>query len=181
MIYIKKTLSKVLISIILILLCLIYNNYNQNFKNNFDKYYRNNNLKFNKGLKLYQKVIGKPIFLKEEGLSSQVINLKNNYQMEDYLEGKLLNYENNSLVNAFNSGIVVFSGNKDNFGNTIIIQGIDGVDIWYGNIEDTSVALYDYVEKNKIIGKPINNKIYLKIEKEGKNLNITNYLNEIED
>jgi len=97
------------------------------------------------------------------------------------LEGKQLEYEKNGLVNAFNSGIVVFIGNKDNYGNTVIIQGIDGVDIWYGNITDLSINLYDYVEKNKIIGKPINELIYLKIEKDGNNLNITDYLNEIKD
>ena len=181
MININKALSKILLAIIFILLCLIANNYSNKFANYYNKYFQNNNFKFNKGLKLYQKVIGKPIFLKEEGLSSQVVDLDNHYQIKDYLEGKQLEYEKNGLVNAFNSGIVVFIGNKDNYGNTVIIQGIDGVDIWYGNITDLSINLYDYVEKNKIIGKPINELIYLKIEKDGNNLNITDYLNEIKN
>ena len=37
-------------------------------------------------------------------------------------------------------------------GNTVIIQGVDGVDIWYGNLTNVSVKLYDYVEKDKLIG-----------------------------
>ena len=158
---------------------LILSNYSKDFQNAYQKYYKNNNIKFNNGLKVYKKVIGKPLFLKEEGLSKSVVDLSNNYELENYLDGMRLKYQNNGLATTFNSGLVVFIGNKENYGNTVIIQGIDGIDIWYGNITDVSVTLYDYVEKDKVIGVPINNELYLKIEKDGNPLNIKNYLNEI--
>ena len=82
MIYINRLITKTLIAIIIILLCLIFSNYSDSFKKSYDKYYKNNNIRFNKGLKIYEKIIGKPIFLKEEGLSSQVIELSNNYELE---------------------------------------------------------------------------------------------------
>ena len=179
MIYINRLITKTLIAIIIILLCLIFSNFSDSFKKSYDKYYKNNNIRFNKGLKIYEKVIGKPIFLKEEGLSSQVIELSNNYELEKYLDGNRLKYQNNALIHAFNSGIVVFVGNKENYLNTVIIQGIDGVDVWYGNITDISVSLYDYVEKDKVIGTPLNNELLLKIEKDGQVINFNDYINEI--
>ena len=30
---------------------------------------------------------------------------------------------------------------------TSAIEGIDGIDIWYGFMESTTVKLYDYIEK----------------------------------
>ena len=48
-------------------------------------------------------------------------------------------------VNVIQSGIVVFVGEKDGLGNTVIIQGIDGVEFWYSNLDDVVVGLYDYV------------------------------------
>ena len=39
-------------------------------------------------------------------------------------------------------------GEKEGYGNTLIIQGADGVDIWYGNVNSTSLKLYDYIERN---------------------------------
>lgn len=178
MISIKTYLTKILLAIILVLVTLIYVNYRpQNIKQ-YQKYYLNQNIKFYKGLKLYQKVLNTKVPIKEEGLISPVINT-NISEGEPYLDGMLFHYETESVVNTYNSGIVVYVGNKENYGNTIIIQGIDGIDIWYGNITDSSVNLYDYVEKGKIIGKPKDNKLYLKMEKSGNNIDVARYLNEI--
>ena len=49
-------------------------------------------------------------------------------------------------------GIIVFYGTKEELGNTVIVQGNDGVDIWYSGVTLSSFSIYDYVSKgNKIL------------------------------
>ena len=72
---------------------------------------------------------------------------------------------------TLNSGIVVYIGQKEKLGNTVIIQGTDGIDYWYSNIDNLSVNLYDYVEKDIVLGTSINEYIYLTILKDGEYLN----------
>ena len=52
---------------------------------------------------------------------------------------------------------------------------IDGVDEWYGNIENVNVKLYDYVSKGELLGD-CNNYLYLVYKKDGKVLNYEEYL-----
>ena len=59
-------------------------------------------------------------------------------------------------------------GEKENYGNVVIIEGIDGIDIWYGNMETVSGKLYDYVEKNAYLGTTKGNILYLAYQKDGK-------------
>ena len=66
-------------------------------------------------------------------------------------------------------------GDKDDLGNTIIIQGNDGIDIWYSNITVSDYSLYDYVSTGDILG--VNNEDYYKltIMKDGKYLEYDEY------
>ena len=63
-----------------------------------------------------------------------------------------------------------------NYGYTIIIEGIDGVDIWYANIENTSLKLYDYVKKGNYLGETKNNNLYLVFEKNQEFLKFEDYI-----
>ena len=72
--------------------------------------------------------------------------------------------------------MVVYIGEKENYGTVIIIEGIDGIEIWYGNIESTTVKLYDYVEAGTYLGATSNNYLYLVYSKDGKFLNYKEYL-----
>ena len=80
------------------------------------------------------------------------------------------------LTPALESGIVVFMGEKEDYGTTIIIQQIDGVDVWYCNIEAKDIKMYDYVKKGALIGQVKSNKLYLVFQKEGKYLNYKEYI-----
>ena len=51
----------------------------------------------------------------------------------------------------------------------------DGVDIWYGNLTNISVKLYDYVEKNKLIGETKDDKLYLVIKKNNEFIKYEDY------
>ena len=50
------------------------------------------------------------------------------------------------IVPIEESGIVVFIGEKEGYNNTVIIQRIDGIDEWYGNIENVNVNNVDEQE-----------------------------------
>ena len=75
---------------------------------------------------------------------------------------------------ALQSGIVVFMGQKDNYGSTVIIQGIDGVDIWYTNI-NSSLKLYDYVEKQSLVGEVNGDNITLVCQKDNEYIEYSEY------
>ena len=79
------------------------------------------------------------------------------------------------MVPNIENGIVVFIGKKDNYGDTIIIEGTDGIDIWYSNVK-SSLKLYDYVEKGSLVGEALSNDIYLVYKKDGKVLNYEDYI-----
>jgi len=84
--------------------------------------------------------------------------------------------DTNYLVPVIESGLVVFIGEKENYGNVIIIQGMDGVDIWYGNMSTTSVKLYDYIESGDLLGETLTNNLYLVYSKDGNYLDYEEYL-----
>ena len=93
-----------------------------------------------------------------------------------YYDGYKLIVNDKYLVPIIESGIVVFLGDIDNYGYTIIIEGIDGVDIWYANIENTSLKLYDYVKKGSYLGETKNNNLYLVFEKNQEFLKFEDYI-----
>lgn len=176
--YIKGLFTRVLLSIILFLITSIFINYSDNnllwYKKNlydktFDFAYVNN---------LYNKYLGGVIPFKNALNTEQTVM----YDYIDYSNGEA--YENGVKVNNLNgstiknlmSGIVVFIGEKENYGNTIIIQGSDGVDYWYGNLENVGVSLYDYLEKDTILGNPKDGTLYLVFAKNGEYLNYEDYI-----
>ena len=59
-------------------------------------------------------------------------------------------------VEAMNEGIVEYVGNQDGFGKTVIIQHSDKSETWYGNLQEISVSLYDYIDKGKKVGTVAN-------------------------
>ena len=75
-------------------------------------------------------------------LMNQNVNIKN-----ISLDGNKFIVEKQYLMPILQSGMVVFVGEKEGYGNTIIVQQVDGVDVWYSNIT-SNVKLYDYIEKN---------------------------------
>ena len=170
----KKYISKILLSIIFFLICIIYIKVDSNNKEIFRKIVYDNNLSFNKVSNIYNKYFGNIIPSIEDNKS--VFSGDFSYKsMDNYLNGKLLYVDSNYLVSSLNSGIVVFIGNKEGYNNTIIIQGIDGVDIWYGNVSDSAVNLYDYVSKGDIISKVSDDKLYLVLVKDNNYINYEDY------
>jgi stage IV sporulation protein FA len=96
-------------------------------------------------------------------------------EINKYKDGIVLTVDDKYLVPTQVGGIITFIGEKEGYGNTVIIES-ENVTIWYGNINNVSVNLYDYIEKGMFLGETLNNKLYLVYEKEGSFLNYKDYL-----
>ena len=114
--------------------------------------------------------------IKKEVNTEKVFNEKLKYSSSSvYLDGVKLEVTSNYLVPSLREGMVVFIGNKEGYGNTVIIEDLDGIYNWYGNIDNTSLKLYDYVDKGTLVGE-VNNTLYLVFSKGDKYLNYEEYL-----
>lgn len=164
-------ISKLLITIILTLITLILLKSNNKLKTFFYNKVYDNNISFATINKWYENHFGSSIPFKElvEKDTKAVFNNKLEYsKKEKYLDGVKLSVDKNYLVPILESGMVVYIGKKEGYGNTVIVQQINGVDVWYGNIDNPNVKLYDYVEKGKLLGDVKNNNLYLVFKKDGK-------------
>ena len=169
-------LSKTLITVVLMLLSLILIKSNKSFKTDFYKQVYGTNFSFSKINNLYNKYVGKLDIVDKVATTETVFNEKLIYKKyEKYNDGVCLSVEPNYLVPVQESGIVVFIGKKENYGNVVIIQRLDGIDEWYGNISNTDLKLYDYVKKGELLGE-VNNTLYLVYRKNGKSLNYEEYI-----
>lgn len=175
--YISFLFTRTLLAIIVILVSAIYVNMNdKNLKNYKEKLFEKS-LSFNKISKSYRKVFGNVLPLEiEKGTTKTVFNDGLSYsKIDKYENGFKLDMTSNAVTSLYD-GIVVFIGNKDTYKNTVIVQGSDGVDIWYGNVSNVSVTLYDYITKDTIIGEAADNTLYLVFNKENEYLGYEEYL-----
>lgn len=181
--YIKKEkpsnkiwVTKLLLSIIFILISLIYVNFNTKNKETYTNNILEDSISFTKLNNLYDKYIGNT--KKEEVNKEDVLTMNEGlvYQsLEKYNNSTKFIVSNDYPINILKPGIIVYIGEKDDLGNTVIVQGNDGVDIWYSNINVTEYSLYDYVTKNDILGTTNSNTLYLTILKDGTYLTYEEY------
>lgn len=172
----KNLLSKFLIAIIFFLSSIIFTNISDNNLLLYKEYVLTESLPFTKIKGWYEELFGE--VLPDSKNNQMVFDGKLLYKdIKDYHDGEELTLNNNTLINNITSGIVVFIGEKDNYNNTVIIQGVDGIDAWYGNLENVSVKLYDYVEKNTVLGQTQDDKLYLVLKKDNDYLKYEDYKN----
>lgn len=168
--YVSNLITRLLISLIIFFASIIFINSNENNKKIFSEKILTSNIPFSKISNIYNKYFGEVLPLKDvKDETLTVYNETLNYKsLENYKDGYELMVDENYLTSAINSGIVVFIGDKENYGNTVIIQGIDEIDYWYGNINNLSVSLYDYISKGDLIGTAKGEKLYLVFQKNSK-------------
>ncbi len=175
-----KKINKLLITILITLTTLITLKNNTKLKTLFYENVFTKNFKFATINKLFKDKFGSPIPFSdiiEKKETTKVFNEKLEYSAKSkYLDGVKLTVSKNYLVPTLESGMVVFIGEKEKYGNTVIISGIDGIDIWYSNINASNLKLYDYIEKGSFIGEAKDNNIYLVYKKDGKVLNYEEHL-----
>lgn len=175
--YIKRLFTRVLLAIILFLVSSIYINYSDKNLLTYKKYFYNQTFNFVYINKFYDKYLGNLLPIKKEKVEVSVMNDELNIKNKNkYYDGVKLEVGENQTIKSKVSGIVVYLGEKENFGNTIIIQGSDGIDYWYGNLENISVKLYDYVEQDYILGNNLDNYFYMAFAKNGEYLNYEDFV-----
>jgi len=170
-------INKFLVVILLTIVSLILIKSSDTFKTKFYKYIYEENISFATINNLYQKYFGSPIPFSDIALekTQTVFNQQLTYtNKKDYQEGVELEVSSNYLVPSLESGMVIFVGEKENYGNTIIIEQVNGIEVWYSNIT-SSVKIYDYIEKGTLVGEA-NNKLYLVFKKDGEVLKYEEYI-----
>lgn len=172
-------LNRTLLSFLLLVICLCVIKINDKAKNFIEKNVYNTNLSFSKINNIYEKYLGKisPLPDITKSNTETVFNESLSYSnKEKYKDGVKLTVDNNYLVPILESGIVVYMGNKDNYGYTIIIEQVNGIDLWYVGVKNTNYKLYEYVEKGSLLGEASSNEIYLYYQKDGEFIDYQEYL-----
>ncbi|MGP7816834.1 peptidoglycan DD-metalloendopeptidase family protein [Niallia sp. 01092] len=115
--------------------------------------------------KWYENQFGKPLAFLPSDMDGKSNNETNHLQqyalsasgkiLEDFKEnGQRVAIETGSdtTVQAMNEGTVVFAGEKEGFGNTVVIQHSDKSESWYGNLKEIDVKIYDTLKQGDKVG-----------------------------
>ncbi len=173
----SRLCSRFLVCVVLILGILIILKGNPVLKKNvYDKVF-SSNINFSKISDIYEKYLGSvfPLDLKKDDtqtVSSSKIDYKN---LEKYQDGVSLEVSKNYAVNIFKGGIVTFAGEKEGYGNTVVVLQADDTEVWYGNLSRIDVSMYDYLKTGAIIGE-CDEKLYLVFKKDGQVLDYKKYI-----
>ena len=175
---VRNFITRVLIVVIIFLVGMILVKSNSKAKNSILKQVYDTNFKYTKVKEIYQKYFGNILSFDKLALEDkQVFQEELTYQKsKSYLDGVKLQVNDNYMVPALESGIVIFMGEKEGYGNTIVIEQIDGIDVYYSNISSDGIKLYDYVEKGKLLGEAEDNQLYLVFQKDGSFLDYKKYI-----
>lgn len=178
--YLKNLFSRTLITIILVLISAIYINHSNDNLLKYKDLVFTKNISFAPIKNWYEKSFGKiiPIEIEDENTQTVFSDDIIYTAIEDYYDGHKLTVSNNTIINTLTSGIIVYIGEKENYGNVVIVQGIDGVDIWYGNVSSADLTLYDYIEEGSILGESKGDYIYFVLTKDGEYLDYEEYITE---
>jgi len=181
--YLKSFLYKFLISMVLVLGVLIITKTSDEYKAIIKQNVYEKNFNFAQINTLYTKYLGSVLPFKDLKLfqeeSKTTFNEELVYtEINKYNDGIKLTVEENYLVPIQESGMVVFTGQKEGYGNIVIIQQTNGVDLWYGNLSTVNVNLYDYVEKGNLLGEVVGNELYLVYQKDGEYVDYKEYIKE---
>lgn len=174
--YLIKTLICVCLFLVLGIICKV----NINSKNYIQKIFYQDCLDFSNIKVFFDKYLGGvfPFDGVVTGGIKPVFNEDLFYQEAiQYKDGAMLKVDYNYLVPAVNGGIVVYIGKKDGYGNVVIVEGNNGIDIWYGNLCNIMVNIYDVIGDGSYLGESCDNKIYVVYSKKNEFLNYVDYLN----
>ncbi len=173
-----RFISQVMISAILLLVALILTK-NVELKEKVYRYVYEDNLSFKKIESLYKKYFGAIIPEKEKEnkgnnpVASEVMEYKEKEEIEG---GVRLHFEGTKLITAVESGLVLFIGEKEGYGKTLILEQTDGVEAWYVGITDCNYKIYDYIEKKDILGNAEKDTIDIYFKKKGEVVSYQEYI-----
>jgi stage IV sporulation protein FA len=176
--YRKSLIKRTLLTITIVLIILITCNMSKPAKKIINKYIFETNYNFSKINSLYKKYL---LDIKEKtGIKDKTTPVNGNKVIEytnikEYKNGAELTVDDNYNVKMLESGLIIFIGEKEDYGNSVVVQQSNGIDVTYGNITIGDIKVYDYVEKGTILGTS-NKKLYLEFAKDGETLDYKTYI-----
>ena len=173
----KSTAFKFLILVILTISTMIVLKVKPNFKIEFYKYVYEDSISFAQINNWYKAKFGSSLpfsdFFEEV---TPVFNEQLKYsEASIYKNGVSLKVGYDYLVPALDSGIVIFIGEKEGYGKTVIVQQESGIDVWYSNLKEVNLQLYDYVKDGSLIGS-VDKNLYLVFIKNGEVVDYQEYI-----
>ena len=175
----KKTITKILICIIIFLLLGIASKKDIKYKEVIRTKLYEESISFTKFENLYNKYLGGifPIENIDKNNITPVFNEKLTYEtVTKYYDGVKLKVTNNYLIPNQENGIITYIGEKEHYGNVIIVETENNLSIWYGNVCNYNIKLYDHLNKGDIIGETCTNELYLLYKKNNQILDYNNYI-----
>ena len=176
--FLYSVFIKLLICVLIVVSVLIVVKIDKKSSGKISSFLYDNNISFARINKWYNEHFGDILPLGSEAKDSVTPVFSESLEYENaniYKDGVSLSVSSSYLVPVLNDGIVVFFGEKEGYGLVVIIQQSDGVDVWYGNIENCNVKLYDYVSKGEFLGE-VNSNLYLVFQKDGKYLDYKEFI-----
>ncbi|WP_338750419.1 M23 family metallopeptidase [Bacillus sp. FJAT-52991] len=136
---------------------------------------------FSKAAEWYEKTLGEPLPFTVDGWTQKekVVKEQTEYAVpvsgkviEDFQtngKGLMVEARPNEGVKAIKDGTVLFVGQKDEFGQTVIVQHADNSESWYGHVANPSVQPYEKVKAGSVLAQlsPNEQTFYLAIRKDG--------------
>lgn len=163
----------IIIFLLLAILCKGNFLYKEYIYNNIYK----TNISFSYFKNIYNKYLGGVLPKYNINNVESVFDEKISYSdSSSYENGVKLLVNSNYLVPVLKDGIVVYVGEKEKYGNVIMVEDKNGIDIWYGNICNSSVKLYDNLKTGSYVGEACNDYIYLVYSKGENYLDYNDYL-----
>lgn len=174
---VKKLLNQFLLTVLLFLIGMIFIKQNPDNKALLKEKIYEESFPFTQLKSTYQKYFGNILSFRKKKevkpVSSEFVSF---HKIESYENGIQVEVSEEEGIPILESGVVVYIGEKEHLGLTIIVEQMDGTKTFYGNIKSHSIKLYDYVEKGDILGKAKDNMLYLAFQKDGKYINYEKYL-----
>lgn len=179
----EKTITNLLLKILicnLIFLILIFLSKNKiEYKDKIFNLLYEDSIKFAEFKKIYNKYLGGVLSIGDRyNTESYVFDEKINYHaIIDYYDGAKLSVSEHYLVPNIREGIVVYIGKKDKYGSVVIVEDNIGIYNWYGNICNSTLKIYDHIDKSNYIGESCQNYIYLVFSKDSTFLDYNKFIN----
>ena len=175
---IRSFINRVLLVTVVLLLALIFIKKDPNNLNFIKEHIYEKSLKFAKIKDVYNRYFGKLIpidnlLIEEKPVFNEKLNYK---EASTYKDGAVLKVDDGYLVPSLGDGVVIFIGEKEDYGSSIVVEQTDGVEVFYCNVDTVNIKMYDYIEKGSSIGKVKTDKLYLVFFKDGKYLNYKEFI-----
>lgn len=170
--FINTLLFTILIFVVNLILC----KQNLDYKNFIYKYVYSYNFSFSKVEEFINSKLG-GIIPNINNKTQEVFNEKISYlSLEEIDNGVKVNINKGDSVNIFESGVVVFIGEKEGLGNTVILEQIDGNEAWYVNVDTSNIKIYDYLEKGNILGSSLSDNYLMYFKNKGEVIDYKKYI-----